>query len=325
VPGPLNDTLPRAGRRAGQALAAMTLALLLAACGSLGPPAPSSPPSDRWPDPQEISLTLDGEAHRGHWLHPSGEARALVVLAHGYTRRCAHLAGIAQRLAAAGLPSLCIDASMAGGGAPALARALADRLLDGTDPQGRPWPARTIVAGHSAGAVFALRLGQRLAAQAPERLVGALLFDPVATPDFGEALARVSDDGRRPVLALRAPPHRCNAQGNAGPALREAARRAREAGRDTLELPEPAPGGTHADVEGDHSDWLAIAACGRPVPQRVAELHDRAIAWVRRQTDGAAPPHTLPSAPFGPPGAEAPRRSPPVTHATMPPCPTCVN
>ena len=54
-----------------------------------------------------------------------------------------------------------------------------------------------IVGGHSAGARFAVRLGERLAALAPQRLAGALLFDPVATPGFEAqlpALRRVRQD-----------------------------------------------------------------------------------------------------------------------------------
>ena len=314
-----------AGRRCvgWRRITAVLAAASLTGCAGLVPPgAPAAPrPADH-----ATVLVLDGTPQAVQWVQASAAPAALVVLAHGFTRRCTHLWGTAQALAEAGLTSLCLDASMTGGGAPALVEALATRLLDGADPAGRPWPVRVIVAGHSAGAVFALRLGARIVAQAPARLAGALLFDPVATTDFATVLTRVSDEGRRPVLALLAAPHRCNAQGNAAAPLQEARRLARAAGRDTLRVTALGPGSTHADVEGDDTDWLAAAACGRPDPARVADLRAQAVAWaVEVATSLPAPP--------GVPAAAAVDRPPPVpvpagdglARATIAPCPTCVN
>lgn len=301
----------------GRITAVLAAAALAGCAGLVSPPlSGASGPVDH-----TAPLSLDGTTHVAHWRRPAAEPAALVVLAHGFSRRCSHLQGTARMFAQAGLMSLCLDASMAGGGPPALADALATRLLEGDDPAGRPWPTRVIVAGHSAGAVFALRLGARLAARAPARLAGALLFDPVATADFAGALAAVSDAGRRPVLALLADPHRCNARGNALAPLQAAQLQARAAGRDTLRVTALGPGSTHADVEGDDTDWLATAACGRPDPARVSELRAQALAWAV-DVAGAA------EAPEAHGGGWAPKRvaaSDGLAHATIAACPTCVN
>lgn len=303
--------------------AVVLAAASLAGCAGLAPP---GAPANAGPAGHDTVLVLDGTPQAVQWVRPSAAPAALVVLAHGFTRRCTHLSGTALALAEAGLASLCLDASMAGGGTPALVEAMATRLLDGADPAGRPWPARVIVAGHSAGAVFALRLGARMVARAPARLAGALLFDPVATADFATVLTRVSDEGRRPVLALLAAPHRCNAQGNAAAPLQEARRLARAAGRDTLRVTGLGPGSTHADVEGDDTDWLAAAACGRPDPARVADLRARAVAWAVEVAAAvpASPGVPIAAAVDGPPPVPVPAGGG-LARATIAPCPTCVN
>lgn len=298
------------------------MVVLLTACGSL---VPQAPVSTSGPTVAQSELEIKGTVHPARWGVPTGDTRALVVLAHGYTRRCDHLRGTSRQLVAAGLMTLCLDVSMAGGGDAALAEALADRLLDGNDPAGRPWPRRLIVAGHSAGAVFALRLGTRLAARTSDRLMGALLFDPVATPDFGTLLAQVADQGHRPVLALLAAPHRCNAHGNAVPALNEARRGALAAGRDTLQAVALGPGSTHADVEGEDSDWLAITVCGRPAPQQMAALRTLAVDWARARADGNPPLPAKGPLAGAPARAPVPWPAPAARHATITPCPTCVN
>lgn len=229
---------------------------------------------------EQAPIDLDGRRHEATWYWPVAEPRALLVLQHGFSRRCHHLRETTRQLMATPVAALCIDASMAGGHA-ALAEALATRLADGLPaPPGRAMPPAVIVGGHSAGAAFAVHLGARLAELAPRRVAGALLFDPVATRTWAVDLQRLSDHGRRPVLAVLAPPHGCNAQGSAHLGLAEVRDAARAAGRDTVSLVDGGADATHADAEGGDSDGLARAACGTPQPGPVAHLRDTARRWL---------------------------------------------
>jgi dienelactone hydrolase len=265
-------------------------ALLLAGCAS----APPRPAFDHAGTIVTTRLDIDGTDYSATWYLPHADATALLVLQHGFSRRCSHLRETTRQLMAAGLMALCIDAAMAGGNL-ALADALAARLAGGAAdglaaPEGRMLPERIIVGGHSAGGRFAARLGSQLAQSAPQRLAGALLFDPVATAGFGADLQRLSDAGQRPVLALFAAPHACNAQLNALPALRQVRQAALAAGRDGFVGFLAGVGATHADVEGEDSDGLAALACGRPLPVQVAQLRALALRWARAVAHGEAPP-----------------------------------
>jgi len=238
-------------------IAAGAAALLLAGCGAT---------------PHRFELA--GSDHALHWWLPDGPAARLVVLAPGFARRCTHLQGLARDWAAEGMRVLCLDAPMAGG-APDTAAALAGWLAAGLPaPTGGEQAARVVVAGHSAGGAFALHLGARLQALAPARLAGVLLFDAVPGSHFAADLGQLAE-ARVPLLALTATPHACNANAAAWPVLAAA----RDGGAP-LELDPPPPGSTHADVEGDDTDALAVAACGRPDAALVQRLHQRASAWL---------------------------------------------
>jgi pimeloyl-ACP methyl ester carboxylesterase len=261
------------------------IALALGACAALPPPRETDAAGTIVIAP----LELDGSRHDAHWYLPAGEARALIVLEHGYTRGCRHLRETTRQLMADGLMALCVDLPMAGGN-PALADALARRVLgDLAAPDGAALPARLIVAGHSAGARFALRLGARLAETAPARLAGALLFDPVPAPGFDDDLRTTADDGRRPVLALLANPHRCNAGLAAAPSLQALRQAALQAGRSGFVGVQLTDGSTHADVEGEDSDLLAAVACGRPLPQNIAGVRMLARRWAQDLARGEVP------------------------------------
>jgi hypothetical protein len=234
-------------------------------------------------------LPLAGAELVATWYVPSGEPQALVLLQHGFARQCATLHETSRRLMQASLMVLCIDAPMAAGN-PQLAEVLAQGLAAGAvNPPQHALPAPVIVGGHSAGAAFAVGVGTRLEVLAPQRLAGALLFDPVATGGFPEQLLRVSDAGRRPVLALLAPAHGCNAQANALPALREVRRAALAAGRNGFVGVQFAADGTHVDVEGEDGDWIGRAACGAPMPANVEALRGMAVRWAAAMAAGRAP------------------------------------
>jgi dienelactone hydrolase len=233
-------------------------------------------------------IDLGAKARSAHWYLPAGEATALVVFEHGFLRHCENLRETTRQLMTAGLMALCVDASMQGGNpglAETLARSLADDRLR---PDGRAVPRRILVAGHSAGALFAVRMGATLDAIAPERLVGALLFDPVAGDGFETGLGAISAAGRRPVLTLVAPPHRCNADASALPALRRLVAAARDAGANDFELIELAAGATHADVEGEDTSGMAEWSCGRIRPVHAERRRALSIAWARRVSTAPA-------------------------------------
>lgn len=150
-------------------------------------------------------------------------------------------------------------------GNPLLADAFAGWLAGGLrDPQGSEVPPRAVVGGLSAGA--SVRLDAKLNDLAPDMLAGALLLDPVTTSSFGSDLQRVARG--RPVLALLAEAHACNANHSALPSLRAA-------GVDVVAL---GTGSTHLDAEGEDGDAVGRTACGTPQPAAVEALRTRAMA-----------------------------------------------
>lgn len=239
------------------------MAAALAGCAS-APPAAG-------PDGRSVvaPIEIGGDPYEALWQLPTAQPRVLLLLQHGFTRRCSHLQTTARWLMADGVAVLCVNASMAGGN-PLLADALA-AVLAGTAllPDGRPLPRRLVVGGHSAGAAFAVHLGARFDTLAPGRLAGALLFDPVATRGFADDLRAVA--AGRPLLSIVGAASACNAQRNADAALRDAA----------AEVVDPGPGSNHLDAEGDDSDALGRAACGRPLPQNTARLRAQAAQWLQ--------------------------------------------
>jgi pimeloyl-ACP methyl ester carboxylesterase len=235
--------------------------LALAGCAALPPPQPPPAGVSRAFD----RLPLAGAALDVEWHLPAVEPRAWVLVQHGFARRCANLRGTAAALAAQGVATLCLnadDGTGLAGGAPALADALARWWLSpaARSPDGRAAPARIVVAGHSAGGLFAARVGAAVAAQAPQRLAGAILFDPAGGTALREALQALHG---RPLHATLAPPVPCNARQLARPALQAAG----------VALVEPAAA-THVDAEGEDSELSAVLACreGPPRPEAVAAL-----------------------------------------------------
>ena len=234
------------------------------------------------------TLTLDEALIDADWYLPAGEPLALLVLQHGYTRDCANLRGTSLQLMRHGLMVLCLNAQMSGGN-PLLADALASLLAGGLAAPGAPTLPRTIiVGGHSAGAVFAARVGWRLATAAPDRLLGALLLDPVASGGFADHLQVVSEAGRRPVLAISANPGACNAQNNALPALRQVRQAALDAGREGFVGVRLTDRSTHVDAEGEDTTAFAVRACGQgaPLPANTDALRRLASVWAVGMASG---------------------------------------
>lgn len=260
--------------------AALLLVALLGAC--------ASPPPTR-PALRAAALEIAGDPYPASWALPKGEPAGLMLLEHGYARRCEHLRTTAQRLADAGLAVLCIDAPMSGGN-PLLADALAPALAAlAVLPDGRAVPRAIVVGGHSAGAAFAVRVAARLRAIAPQRLAGALLLDPVAVGGFSDQLRAVAERGARPVLAIEANASDCNAHLSARPALLQLRDEMIRAGRVGFVGVQLVDGSTHLDAEGEDSDWAAQLACGHPLPDNSARLRGLAAGWALAMARGEAP------------------------------------
>jgi hypothetical protein len=274
------------GMRVQRLILSWCVASLVGCATALPPPAVSQTPARG--DVVSARLDIGGTEYDVDWFIPAGAAAALVTLQHGFSRQCANVRGAGERFMSAGLMALCVNASMAGGN-PALAEALALTLMSGISAAGgRALPDKIIVGGHSAGGHFASRLGWKLAALAPQRLLGALLFDPVAAGGFSDNLIEVSALGRRPVYAVSSNPGGCNAQNNAYPALRQVQRDARRAGGDGFVGLQLTEGSSHVDVEGSDTDLLAVFACqqGPPRPSSTEILRTLVVQWAIDITAG---------------------------------------
>lgn len=246
------------------------------------------------------TLVIGGREVAVDWFVPTAApARALVTVQHGFARQCANVRETGLELAAQGLLGLCLNAGMAGGN-PALADALAAALVAGVNgPDGQPVPERVIVGGHSAGGHFASRLGWALAGSVPQRLAGAVLWDPVAAnADFRTQLMAVSASGQRPVYAVLANPDGCNANGNALPALRQLRQDAIGAGGDGFVGLQLTDRSTHVDVEGRDSNLLATVPCGVPRRANSDALRTLSVRWAADIADGARTRDAYPGGPY---------------------------
>ncbi|MBT9597919.1 MAG: alpha/beta fold hydrolase [Vitreoscilla sp.] len=276
------------------------LPVVLALGAALADPAAAE--TDAAPEAGSIvkaPLTLGNKTYTAFWHLPAGEPLGFIQVQHGFSRNCNHQRDTIARFMNQGLMALCLNADMSGGN-PALADRLAAALVAGlTAPDGRPVPEMIVVAGHSAGGHFASRLGWTLASLVPQRLVGAVLFDPVAADSsFTTNLRGVSAAGQRPVLAVSANAGACNAQNNAYPALRRVQAEALAAGRDGFVGLQLTDRSTHVDSEGNNTDFLGWSACfqGKPRPVNTGTLRDLTSTWARDQVTGL---RTLPAYPGG--------------------------
>jgi pimeloyl-ACP methyl ester carboxylesterase len=232
-------------------------------------------------DVRPAQVTVGGTVYDAIWYLPlQGEPAGFAVLEHGFARRCDNMVQTTLRVAQTSLVVLCITAPLAGGNA-ALAQALAAHIADGTLrlPDGGALPSKVFAAGFSAGGVFAARLAQALAASAPQRLRGLLMLDPVAASGLGQAIADVSATGTRPVLAITTNPSSCNAFNSVHPDLRQLSTDLDAAGQDAFVGLQLTRASSHVDFEGEDTDALASAVCGRPRADNVEVARTLAAAW----------------------------------------------
>lgn len=228
----------------------------------------------------ESPVEVAGVQRDAVWYLPNGQASALMLLEHGFSRTCANVNGTAEAIAAQGLMVVCLDEDMTAGN-PVLAAEFAEALAERTlvPPNGAPLPQRYVVGGHSAGGHFAALVGAGLVEQGYPDLAGAVLFDPVAAEGFSAALRSVSASGTRPVLTVAASPSVVNLFGNSFGALSSL-------GADFVGV-RLLGGSCHVDVEGEDTDLIGIvgAMCA-PDPVNTARLRDFGSVWARDLATG---------------------------------------
>jgi pimeloyl-ACP methyl ester carboxylesterase len=164
-------------------------------------------------------------------------------------------------------------------------------------PDGSAAPEHIVVGGHSAGGAFAVRLGFTLAQLAPQRLTGAVLFDPVASGSrFVDEIRALSQSGARPVLTVSANGGGCNADNNSYPGLRAVAADAAAAGNDAFVGLQLTDRSTHVDVEGSDTDAFAWIACRQGPPRRynIDALRNLGAAWAVDLVRGTRTPAYYP-------------------------------
>ena len=211
---------------------------------------------------RRVSLTLDASPEAVDLYRPStGTPRAVVILAHGFTRSRANLAELGRDLAASGfaavVPNLPYLVDHTGNGR-VLAR-LAERIESGAEPDLDLGSRRIILAGFSAGGLAAL-----LAAASRPEALGWIGLDPVDRADRGVAAApRVAV----PAYVLRAPPAACNAYANSLAVIE----RLPVVAEDRV-----VPQASHCDFESP-TDWFCELVCGRADPVRQAAIRAAVI------------------------------------------------
>jgi dienelactone hydrolase len=209
---------------------------------------------------------LDGRQTFADFFLPPAHADAAVILAHGFTRSRATMAGHAARLAQAGVLAVAPDL-------PYLvdsrdnARALADLAAILRHGSHAPAVQQIVMVGFSAGGLSALL------ASGSDGVVGYIGLDPFDRPGRpGHEFARTL---QVPAALLRGPPSVCNAFSVAAPWAQALPR---------IELDRVFQNATHCDFE-DPSDWICRLACGAANPQRQQAIADEIVrivgGWLR--------------------------------------------
>jgi dienelactone hydrolase len=207
------------------------------------------------------------------YFRSPAEAAPLVVVAHGFWRSRANMAGWGRHLAAHGfvaaVPDLPAWSDHARNGR-AINELIAWLIAHATDdtPVDR---ARIAVVGFSAGGLATL-----LAASDNPSIDLWIGLDPVDRRGVGEAAAaRLRAD----AVIITAEPSSCNAHGNAKNIARAFGERA-----TVIHV----PGATHADAEWP-SDWKARLLCGGTSPEHQASFVRHATAALESKLDRPRP------------------------------------
>jgi len=217
------------------------------------------------PPAQTLILTLSGRPVRVDLYSPAnGAGSDAIILAHGFMRTRASLAGHAAALAQAGYLTLASDLPY-GVSARDNAEALADLVaLLRAGALGAP-AERVVLAGFSAGALAAL-----FAAVDTPDLAGYIALDPIDFPGHeGLAAARRLSV---PAVLLHGPPGACNVFRVAAPWA---------AAMPALQGEQLIGNASHCDFEAP-SDDLCTALCGATDAERQAAVRAALLQAVAR-------------------------------------------
>lgn len=228
----------------------------------------------------EASLDVAGARVSSTWYVPATNAKGWVVLMHGFARNKGHMKDLATRLQKSGLivftPSVGVGQINSSAFLDALGSAV--RELKSVPTTDLALPARVVIAGHSAGGKNAAALAASLRASAGDMLAGVVLLDPVDRDGtLQKAISELNGTGTE-ILSILAKPGTCNANGNAGPLLKEL-----DASFKGLRF----EAGTHCDAEGASSDALCRIACGQGTPKTVNNTLDFSVNWITGFVNGS--------------------------------------
>ncbi|MFC6715636.1 hypothetical protein [Branchiibius cervicis] len=254
------------------------------------------------------------------WYFPSGNAKALVWLQHGFAENKALYAGYARQLADRGflvaattLPSADLFGCTVNniGNNTAYLNNIA--TLFGTKDTGSgalnasfraaratagradlAMPQSLAFVGHSAGGEAVSYVAGRLRSAYPgvfAQLKGLVLEDPVASPagsNLATGLSALAPTGV-PVYALASPKNSCNADQSG-----------------TQQLISSLPGrfhgaqistGVHQDIYGTDNTALFNLVCGTPKPDNTNAVRSLTTGWLTGFADGADNPAYFPGGP----------------------------
>ncbi|MCO7225580.1 PKD domain-containing protein [Pleionea sp. CnH1-48] len=229
---------------------------------------------------EKVNESIDLAGNRqATWYLPDNAPNGWILLQHGFQRNKSNLDDLATHLMDNGLMVLTINSSVTGGNAN-LAKSVADALVDNppTPPNNIPLPAKMIVAGHSAGALFVSHMGGQLVQRGYAPLQGAILFDPVDANDGMQTPLQSMLNNGNPVLSILANSSSCNSSNNALQPLR--------ALTDAFVGIKLTNDSKHTDVEGSSTGGIITWLCGTPKTHNINYLQDFALHWAKDMLSG---------------------------------------
>ena len=222
----------------------------------------------------DTTLTFGRESVNVTWFLPGAEQpKGFVVLFHGFARNKGHMRDLASRLQKEGLVVLTPTLGLGLINNLEFLKAMAEglRSLEKVPGTEVALPANVVVAGHSAGGKNAAILASLLRTSLGERLVGALLLDPVERDGQLEDALKALEGTKVDVLSVLARPSSCNANSNATELLKRYS-----ADFKGIRFTK----GSHCDAEGTSTDLICRLPCGAPQKKTMESTQAFAVNWI---------------------------------------------